>query len=185
MVVFPSINLTDLDQLRKEIEGYRQELLLPGHLDVSTNSYVSFPIDDAGYRELLKNWTKLLPSNKTPAISIRSRADAFGFLDALDLPLRKLQESLGLICHQRTEEKKARYPDLTYDMKKALDFIKKNGPVGNQEIANECGVTVETVRRWCNEKNKGHLYLYGVRNKGNKQGYYYDRDQDISRKKRS
>jgi hypothetical protein len=65
-------------------------------------------------------------------------------------------------------------------MKAALRFIKKNGPVIATQIAGEAGVTEERVRAWC--QKKGHLYAYGIRNTNNKDGYFYDKSADRSRR---
>jgi hypothetical protein len=68
-------------------------------------------------------------------------------------------------------------------MQAAFTYLKTHpGPIGVVVLANRAGVTEVTIRKWCNPKNQGPLYLRGVRNDGTKQGYYYSASHDRSLK---
>jgi dipeptidyl aminopeptidase/acylaminoacyl peptidase len=99
-------------------------------------------------------------------------------------PSRNLDDDRdGAINSQVKSARSVRIPDLSDSMRTALSHLKKSKvPMGYMELANVAGVSHGTIRQWC--MKGGPLWIHGVRNKGNKQGYHYDKSADLSRRKR-
>jgi hypothetical protein len=64
-----------------------------------------------------------------------------------------------------------KFPRLNQEQQKALDYIKKSGPVGGKHVARHVGVSFEHFRRWVTKQ--GVLTAHGVRNDRNGAGYYW------------
>lgn len=118
---------------------------------------------------------------ENPVSDIVARQELAAIRQLLNQFLNQLLCTRGVAPRVTLDAGRAAVPDLSASMEDVLSILKAaGGPVGLGKLAGESSITEETIRRWCNPKNGGHLYRYGVRNKGNKQGYYYDKSKDLS-----
>ncbi|GEM_PF-4769321 len=79
---------------------------------------------------------------------------------------------------QRADESR-QLPRLHDGQRKALSELKRAvSSIGYVKLANIAAVQHGTIRKWC--MRNGPLWRYGVRNGGNKDGYYYDKSADQS-----